>query len=29
MDFELNEDQRAIQDMAQRFAEEHLTPFAA
>jgi len=29
MDFELNEDQRAIQDMAQRFAEEHLAPFAA
>jgi len=29
MNFELNEDQRAIQDMAQRFAEEHLTPFAA
>ncbi len=29
MDFELSEDQRAVQDMAQRFAEEHLTPFAA
>ena len=29
MDFELNEDQRAIQDMAQRFAEEHLAPFSA
>ncbi len=29
MDFELNEDQRAIQDMARRFAEEHLAPFAA
>ncbi len=29
MDFELSEDQRAIQDMAQRFAEEHLAPFAA
>lgn len=29
MDFELNEDQRAIKDMAQRFAEEHLAPFAA
>ena len=29
MDFELNEDQRAIQDMAQRFATEHLEPFSA
>ncbi len=29
MDFELNEDQRAIQGLAQRFAEEHLAPFAA
>jgi cyclohexanecarboxyl-CoA dehydrogenase len=29
MDFELNEDQRAIQDMAQRFAADHLAPFSA
>ncbi len=29
MDFELNEDQRAIQDMAERFAEEHLAPYSA
>jgi alkylation response protein AidB-like acyl-CoA dehydrogenase len=29
VDFELNEDQRAIQDMAQRFAAEHFAPNAA
>lgn len=27
--FELNEDQRAFQDLAQAFAREHLTPYAA
>ena len=29
MDFELNEDQRAIEDAARRFARERLAPFAA
>jgi len=29
MDFELNEDQRAIEDVARRFARERLAPFAA
>jgi len=29
MDFALNDDQRAIQDMAQRFAADHLEPHAA
>jgi alkylation response protein AidB-like acyl-CoA dehydrogenase len=29
MDFELNEDQRAIEDAARRFAKERLAPFAA
>src|SRR6201986_485578 len=29
MDFELNEDQRAIEDAARRFAAERLAPFAA
>ncbi len=29
MDFELNDDQRAIQDVARRFAKERLAPFAA
>jgi len=29
MDFELNEDQRAVQDMARRFAEDNLAPFSA
>src|ERR1041384_3625934 len=28
MDFELNEDQRAIEDAARRFARERLAPFA-
>jgi alkylation response protein AidB-like acyl-CoA dehydrogenase len=29
MDFELNEDERAIEDAARRFARERLAPFAA
>src|SRR5579871_6261843 len=29
MDFELNEDQRAIEDVARRFARDRLAPFAA
>jgi alkylation response protein AidB-like acyl-CoA dehydrogenase len=29
MDFDLNEDQRAIQDLARGFAAEHMAPFAA
>jgi alkylation response protein AidB-like acyl-CoA dehydrogenase len=29
MNFELNEDQRAIEDVARRFAKERLAPFAA
>lgn len=29
MDFELNDDQRAIEDVARRFARERLAPFAA
>ncbi len=29
MDFELNEDQRAIEDAARRFASERLAPFAS
>ena len=29
MDFELNEDQRAVEDAARRFARERLAPFAA
>ncbi|WP_114393132.1 isobutyryl-CoA dehydrogenase [Oleisolibacter albus] len=29
MDFELNDDQRAVQDLARGFARDHLAPFAA